>query len=326
MENQLHVIAGKGPVGSATADGLLALGHRVRVLSRSGAPAGSGTEMEHVAVDVADAAAVADATRGADAIYNCLNPAYHRWATDWPPMADALLDAAERNDAVLVTMSNLYGYGPVDAPLTEDLPLAATGTKGTVRARMWADALARHQAGRVRVTEARASDFYGPGVTDGGYLGERAVPRLLRGRKVQVIGDPTQPHSWSYIPDVGAALVRLGTDQRAWGRAWHVPTAEARSVTEMVALLCDAAGVAPVGVSALPWPVVQAGGVFVPFLKELRETRYQWDRPFVMDSTAFTSTFGDRATPVADGAAATILWWRGRLAGEAGPGSGSLAA
>jgi len=319
---ELHVIAGKGPVGSATARLLAEAGHRVRVLSRSGAPAGATpaaatpAAIEHVAVDVADAAAVAAATTGAAAIYNCLNPEYHRWATDWPPMAAALLDAAEAHGAVLVTMSNLYAYGPVDGPLTEDLPLAATGTKGKVRAGMWRDALARHEAGRVRVTEARASDFYGPGVTDGGQFGERAVPRLLAGKRVQVIGNPDQPHSWTYIPDVARALVRLGSVERAWGRAWHVPTAPALSAREMVAGLCRAAGVPAVKVAPIPRPVIRIGGLFVPFLRELEETRYQFDRPFVVDSSAFSRTFGDEATPVPQALAATVDWWQARLGGD----------
>lgn len=310
-KDQLHVIAGKGPVGSTTADLLVAAGHRVRVLSRSGGT--STDQVAHVAVDVSDAAAVLLATRDADAIYNCLNPEYHRWATDWPPMANALLDAAEAHDAVLVIMGNLYGYGPVDGEITDDLPLAATGTKGRVRVQMWNDALDRHRAGRVRVTEARASDFYGPRVTEGGYLGERAVPRLLAGRKPQVIGDPSQPHSWTYIPDVARTLVTLGTDGRAWGRAWNVPTAPARSMREMVAAMCDVAGVPDVGVMRMPWPLVRAMGLFVPFMRELQETRYQFVRPFVLDSSEFTAAFGQRPTPIDDGAAATVAWWREHL-------------
>ena len=310
-DRQLHVIAGKGPVGSSTADLLAAAGHRVRVLSRSG---GTTTDaVEHVALDVSDAAAVRRATEGADVVYNCLNPEYHRWATDWPPLAAALLDAAEAAGSVYVIMGNLYGYGPVDGPIAEDHPLAATGTKGRVRVQMWTDALARHRDGRVRVTEARASDFFGPRVVDGGYLGERAVPRLLAGRRPQVIGDPSQPHSWTYIPDVARALVRLGADERAWGRAWHVPTVPARSMQQMVDDLCDTAGVDRVRVATMPWPLVRAMGLVVPFMRELKETHHQFVRPFVLDSSDYVRTFGEGPTPPADQYAATIGWWRDRL-------------
>lgn len=324
MGQELHVVAGKGPVGSTTAALLAAEGHRVRVLSRSGAPGRSTAGIEHVAVDLSDAGAVRTAAAGAAVVYNCANPTYHRWATDWPPMAAALLDAASAHGSVLVTMSNLYGYGPVDGPLTEDLPLAATGTKGRVRVAMWEEALARHRAGDVRATEARASDFYGPGVTDGGLLGERLVPRLLAGRPVQVPCSPDQPHSWTYVPDVAAALVVLGRSPVAWGRAWHVPSGEPRTVRQMVGALAGAAGVEVPPIREIPWWVLRAAGVAVPFLRELRETRYQFDRPFVIDGGAASRELGLRSTPVADGCGATVAWWRERT-GDRGT-TGAVAA
>lgn len=323
---QLHVIVGKGPVGTATAEALLRDGHRVRFLSRSGGiPAGidptSGDGIEALAVDATDAEALTAAAAGATTLYNCLNPEYHRWATDWPPMAEALLAAAEATGAGYVIMGNLYGYGSAGGagwteanPMTEDRPLAATGTKGAVRSRMWADALARHEAGRVRVTEARASDFYGPLVVEGGYLGERTVPALLAGRRPQVVGDPSVPHSFTFIPDVGRALATLGTDDRSWGRPWHVPTASASTISGMVDELCDAAGVARVEVRVVPHLVVRATGLFVPFMRELEEVRYQFVEPFVLDSSAFSDTFGWTATSLDEGLRETVAWWRGRLA------------
>ena len=296
----LHVIVGKGAVGSTTAALLEAEGEEVRIVSRSG-----GADGRHVALDAGDAGALRAACAGATAIYNCANPAYHRWATDWQPIAAALLDAAETTGAVLVVTGNLYGYGPVDGPITEDLPLAATGVKGRVRARMWQDALARHEAGRVRVTEARASDFHAPGLTDNSHLG-RLVPSIVRGKPVYVLGDPDVPHSWSYVPDVARTLIRLAADEQAWGRPWHVPTPPAVSQREAVATLARAAGVDAVPVRRIPWPVVRAAGVAVPMLRELRETRYQFDRPFVLDSSAATETFGLEPTPFDEAAAATV--------------------
>src|SRR3954463_11612524 len=184
----LHVIVGKGPVGMTTAEELVSRGHEVRVLSRSGRRS-TGT-VEHRRVDATDADALTVAADGAAALYNAVNPAYHRWATDWPPVAAALLNAAERTGAVLVTMGNLYGYGRPAGPMTPDSPLAATDTKGRVRARMWAEALAAHEAGRVRVTEARAADFVEPQVpADHSHL-MRQLPALRAGRRAWVVGDP----------------------------------------------------------------------------------------------------------------------------------------
>ncbi|MGA2835154.1 MAG: NAD-dependent epimerase/dehydratase family protein [Acidimicrobiales bacterium] len=297
-----HVIVGAGPVGTATAAALVDAGHEVVVVTRSG----SGTDRPgatRVACDASDPQALAVVVGRADALYNCANPPYHRWPELWPPLAASLLEVAGGAGAVLVTMGNLYGYGPVDHPMTEDDPLASTGAKGRVRVGMWADALAAHRDGRVRVTEARASDFYGPGVVESSFFG-RNVEGLLAGRKVRVLGDPDAPHSWTYVPDVGRTLAVLGTDDRAWGRAWHVPTGPAVSQRRLSTRFCEVAGAPPARIGVLPPAVLTVAGLVSPQLRELRETRYQFDRPFVLDSSACTDTFGIEPTPLDEGLAA----------------------
>ncbi|MEV0650888.1 NAD-dependent epimerase/dehydratase family protein [Phytomonospora sp. NPDC050363] len=308
-----HVILGKGPVGSTTARMLAERGETVRVLSRSGGRDADG--VTHLAVDAGDAEALRRATADADVLYNCANPAgYHLWEQEWPRMAGALLDAAESAGAVLVTMSCLYGYGPGARVMTEDTPLAAEGVKGRLRAQMWNEALARHRAGRLRVTEARASDFFGPGPTANAVIGERVVPRVLRGKSVSLFGDPDAPHSFSYMPDIARTLVRLGTDERAWGKAWHVPSAPALSQRAMVEAIARVAGVPMVKVSKLPWFVlINLLGTVQPAMRGFTETRHQWDLPFEMDSGRYTVTFGETATDLDEALAETIAWWRGKI-------------
>ncbi|MEV6579960.1 NAD-dependent epimerase/dehydratase family protein [Streptomyces sp. NPDC051582] len=308
----LHVVMGFGPAGAATARLLAGRGHSVRVVTRSGRPAEPG--IEHVALDATDGRPVAGLARGAAAIYQCAAPPYHRWANEWPSLISSVCAAAEETGAVLVMLGNLYGYGPVDGPLTEGLPPAATGTKGRVRAAGWEVARKLHEEGRVNAVEVRACDFFGPGVTDGGHLAGRVMPRLLRGKPVSTLGDPEAPHSWSYVPDVARALVEVADDKRAWGRAWHVPTEPALSVREMVDRLATRAGTGPVAVRRLPPAVLGAAALFSPLIRELKEIRYQFDRPFIVDSTAYEAEFAVRATPVARQVEETVDWWRGRAA------------
>ncbi|MFA1539623.1 NAD-dependent epimerase/dehydratase family protein [Actinomadura monticuli] len=293
-----HVIVGAGQVGTHLAERLAGRGHDVVVVTRSG----SGPEgVERVAADVADRPRLTEVAKGADALYNCVNPRYHRWVQDWPPMASSFLGTAEDTGAVLVTLSNLYVYGPVDGPMTEDLPLAAPGTKGRVRARMWEDALAAHEAGRIRMTELRPSDYYGPRSTDQAYIGEtRFVRPLLAGKRVWYFSDPSVPHAWTYLPDVAEALAVAGTDERAWGRPWHVPTGPAVSTLEVAERLCAIAGAPEPRVSEVPRALFNALGPFSPLLRELRETRYQFDKPYILDSSAFQETFGVAPTPLDD--------------------------
>jgi nucleoside-diphosphate-sugar epimerase len=264
-----------------------------------------------VAADVSHQEGLMGAAKGADVIYNCVNPQYHRWAQDWPPMAAAILGTAEATGAVLVTLGNLYVYGPVDRPMTEDHPLAATGTKGRIRARMWLDMEAAHREGRVRATELRGSDFYGPGMSDQSFFGERFIVPILAGKTVRHIGDPDQPHSVTYLPDVARALATAGSDERAWGRPWHIPTAvPAPTVRQMAVRLAEIAAAPKPKVTRLPDWLLHATGLFTPMIRELMETQHQRTRPFVLDSTAFETTFGVPPTPLDTALRETLDWWR----------------
>ena len=297
MSQRTHLVVGAGAVGSAVVRRLAAAGDAVRVVTRSG----SGPDLpgvEKVAADAADSARLVELAAGTDVIYNCVNPQYHRWATDWPPVANALLAAAGSSGAVLVTTANLYGYGHVDSPMTEQTPLAGTGTKAQVRIRMWQDALAAHEAGRIRATEARGADYVGPGAES--HLGDRTVPKILAGKNVQVLGSPDTLHTWTYTEDMAMTLVAIGADERAWGRAWHVPSALECTQREAIARLATMAGVPMPKVSTVPGIVLKALGLVNPMMRELPEVSYQLDRPFVMDSSAAQHELGLVPTPADD--------------------------
>jgi nucleoside-diphosphate-sugar epimerase len=309
--DELHVVVGAGPVGSGIARALAERGHRVKIVTRSGSgPDEAG--IERVAADASDAGALAAIATGASAIYNCANPPYHRWPELWPPMAAAMLAAAEKSGAVLVTISNLYGYGPAQGtsgytaarPMTEQTPLAATGKKGKVRAQMWHEAFQAHQAGRGRVVELRASDYVGPGANS--VLGDRVVPRVLKGQAVTMLGKTDRPHTWSYTGDVVTMAVLAARDERAWGHVWHVPSGEPRTQQQAVDDIARVAGVKQVPVRTAPGAVMYAMGLFSPLMRELRETSYQFSEDFVMDSSAAQLAFGLEASPW-DGVLAEIV-------------------
>ncbi len=293
--SELHVVVGSGPVGRATARELVGAGHEVVLLSRSGA----GEDLpgvRRVAADVTDAARLTELSRGATALYNCVNPpSYDVWTTFWPPVAAAFLAAAEATGAVLATASCLYAYGPTDAPMIEGQPDVATGVKGRIRAGMWADALALHRSGRIRAFEVRGSDYLGPEVTVAHV--PQVAPAALAGKSVRVFGAADVPHSFTDVRDMARALVAVVAEPSAWGRVWHAPSNPARSQAETVADVCGAVGREPVVVRTWPRVMLTVGGLVVPFLRELRETVYQFERPYVLDSSAITAELGLEPTP-----------------------------
>jgi nucleoside-diphosphate-sugar epimerase len=305
----LHVVFGAGQVGRVLAVLLAERGVTVRVVSRrrsAGLPEGTAWR----AADAADLDAASDAAKGAAVIYQCLNAPYAQWPERFPPLQRGVLAAAERAGALLVSLENLYGYGPTGGrPMTEDLALAATTVKGRTRAAMTGELLAAAAAGRVRVAIGRASDFFGPGVSQGSTLGERVFGNALSGRRADFIGNADLPHTYSYVPDIAAGLVTLGTDVRAAGQVWHLPGPQTVTTRALLDLVAAQVG-HPVGVRSVPKLAVRALGLINPAMRGLAEMSYQFDEPFVLDTTKYESVFGAAGTPLAAAIAATVAWYR----------------
>jgi nucleoside-diphosphate-sugar epimerase len=310
-EDRLHVVFGTGQVGRALATHLAKQGLAVRAVSRHQPPALDG-DVEWRPADVTDPEAARDAAKGASVIYQCLNAPYPRWPELFPPLQHGVLAAAEGSGALLVSLENLYGYGPAGGrPMTEDLPLAATTVKGRTRAAMTAELLAAADAGRVRIAIGRASDFFGAGVTQGSTLGERVFGNALAGRRADFIGNPDLPHTYSYVPDIAAGLATLGTDARAAGQVWHLPgppTVTTRALLDLVAAQVGHR----VGVRSVPKLAVRALGLASPMMRGLAEMSYQFDQPFILDTSKYQSAFGAAGTPLADAVAVTLAWYRTR--------------
>ncbi len=302
----LHTIVGSGAVGSGTALLLADAGHDIVIVTRSG----SGPDHERitkVAADATDADLLTTIATGSTTIFNCANPAdYHKWAELWPPMATAILTAAERTGARLVTMGNLYIYPSGSSPMAATDPIDPPTDNGAIRAAMWREAFDAHEAGRVEVTEIRASDYVGPDLGDSSHLADRFVPPILAGKTARVLGDPDAVHSWSYIADVCRTMATVGTDDRAFGRAWHVPTLPPLSARQMGAAFAAAAGAEPAKVARIPRFAVKAMALVMPLFRTLLTMTYQFDAPFVIDSAETTQTFGIEATPLDEQVQATL--------------------
>ncbi|WP_330228910.1 NAD-dependent epimerase/dehydratase family protein [Nocardia sp. NBC_00508] len=287
-----HVIVGRGATASATAALLAESGDRVRMVSRSGA----GPEhpnIERIALDALDTAALTAIAEHAETVFNMAMPAYHTWPDAIPPLFGSILAAAEQSGANYVMLGNLYGYGPADGPLTEQSPLAATGPKGLVRARMWREAEEAHRAGRVRVTEVRASQFVGPGAIS--VFTMFAQPNIRSGRLVLMPQALDLPHAYTAIGDAAAAAVAVARDERAWGRAWHAPVITA-TVRDLAVRFAAAAGAPEPQLAVMSDRELTLLGYADPFWIELFETYHMSHATFTVDDAAIRDTFGLKAS------------------------------
>jgi nucleoside-diphosphate-sugar epimerase len=305
----VHVVTGAGPVGSTIALQLADAGEQVRLLTRSG----SGPEHDLVdrrRVDVSRPEHLDDAFAGAASVHHCIHGSRYdarTWRAELPGAERAVLEAAGRAGAVVVFPESLYSYGPVDRPITEDLPRAASSGKLGVRT----DLLAQRDASPTPTVSVAASDFYGPLVRNA-HAGERMVPTVLAGRTMRVLGSLDQPHSFTYVPDLAAAMIVAASREDLWNSFLHTPTAPALTQRRLVELTAEAGGVAAPRMSAIPGAVLRLSGRVSRDMRELAETSYMFTAPFILDSGASEQRLGLVPTPMTEGLAATVAWWRGQ--------------
>ena len=306
--SRLHVVFGAGQVGRALVAHLAGEGETVRVVSLH-RPRTLSEGVDSRVVDVTDGEAAADAAKGASVVYQCLNAPYTDWPERFPPLQRAAMTAAERSDALLVTLENVYGYGPTGGtPMTELTPLAPTSVKGRTRVAMTRELLSASEAGRIRIAIGRASDFFGAGVTES-TLGERVFANAVADTRADFIGNPDLPHTYSYVPDIAAGLAVLGTDGRAVGQVWHLPGPETLTTRAVLELIAGDVG-HPVPIRSVPKLVLRALGLVNPMMRGLAEMAYQFEQPFVLDTSKYESTFGAAGTPMDVAIKQTVAWYQ----------------
>lgn len=307
--NGIHVVFGTGAIGLTLVDELVSRGLPVRAVSRSGtAEVPEGVEV--VAGDASDPSFATRAASGAAVVYQCLNPPYHRWVEEFPRLQEAVVQTAQTAGARLVSFENTYMVGDTHgAPITEETPCRPHTRKGRVRLAMAEQLRSLAEAGELEVATARASDYFGPRGTTQSPLGDRVVGALLAGKPAQVIGDPDQPHSYTFTVDAARTLAELGLRDDVLGEVFHVPNAPAETTRHLVERVAAQVG-APARVKAAPRLLLRALGVVNPTIRELDEMLYEFTQPFVVDGSKATSRLGIEPTPLDDALARTIAWFR----------------
>jgi nucleoside-diphosphate-sugar epimerase len=305
-----HVILGTGAIGRAVAEELIRRGESVRMVNRLGKMDEIPARIEVVASDLYDQAKVREVTRGAKVVYQASQPHYYEWTQKFPLLQKSIIDGLTGSSAKLVLIENVYMYGDTDGkPMTEDTPYKAHTRKGRVRGEISNAAFYAHKEGRLRVTAARGGNFFGPWGTDS-TMGARAFYPLLRGKPAQLIGRTDVPHTHTYVKDFGTALVILGGSDGADGQIWHVPNDRpTMSQGELVRVFAEEAGIEP-KISSMGRLMMSIGGLFIPEAKETVEMMYEFDKPFLIDSSKFENTFGMKARPIREAIRETVKWFR----------------
>lgn len=309
----MHTILGiNGAVGAHLADILIQKNIPVRGVSRRPFPG----PWEHVSADILDAEAVNRAVEGSEVVYLLVGLPYliKVWERDWPVAMKNTIDACLAHEAKLVFLDNVYALGLVDGPMLEETPHHPISRKGIVRARI-ADMMldAMENQGLVGAI-GRSADFYGP-YTDKSVLNSTVFDRFDAGKSAFVMGRADKVHTYSFTLDLAPALAILGTDERANGQIWNLPTDQTPwTGKDWVEAGAKAFGVKP-KFQETPTFMLRILGLFSPLFRELIEMNYQYTHPYVLNSDKFERVFGLKPTPVQDGLDQTVAWYRSKKLG-----------
>lgn len=306
--NTLYVIFGSGPLGQAVMRELLLRGQRVRLVNRSGKrPGGVPAAVEIMGGNAFDPEFTRLAAQEAAVVFQCAQPEYSLWTTQFSRMQNAILEGAASAQAKFIVGDNLYMYGKVDGPIHEELPWLAHTKKGKARAEAARQVLEAHRSGKVRAAIGRASDFFGPGVLDSA-CGDRMFLPAVQGKAAQGWGNINLPHTYTFVDDFGRGLVTLGDRDEALGQVWHVPSCETVSTRRFVEIIFEVL-CQPPKISVLSRSMMKLGGLFISAARESVEMMYEFESPFVLDDQKFTRAFGGQPTSLHAAIRATVNWY-----------------
>lgn len=308
-----HLIFGTGPAACWTARYLCEKGLQVKAVNRSGKrPELMPQQVSIIQADVSDVQQAIQITQGASVVYQALGPAYSQWAQLFPRLQANTIAAAIQANAKYVSLENLYMLDATQ-PIDEQTKESPRSQKGNVRLKMHHELMTHHENGDLQVSVLRASDFYGPGVTQSA-MGDRALGNLVKGKPAQVIARSDCLHSFAYIGDVGKALATLGmakANEPTWGKVWLAPHAPALTQEGFIAQACSLLNMQVKLSVVKPW-MLHLVGLFNADAKASIEMLYQFEQPFTVDAAFSQNQLQLQPTAYEIGIKSTLEWFRKR--------------
>lgn len=305
---KLHTILGaNGTIAKELVPVLKSHHVNIRLVSRSQRQI-EGTET--MAADVLNYEQVLRAVTGSEVVYLLVGITYNAelWRRDWPVIMRNVITACKATGAKLVFFDGIYMYGKVQGEITEDTPYYPSSRKGQVRAEVARMLLQEMAAGNINAVIARATDFYGPGVTDKSAAGIMVFDNMKKGKRAQWIINADVQRSYNYTPDAAKALYILASHEEAFGQVWHLPSASPLTGREFIRLAAKYMKSSD-KVFVLPKWCFKIIGWFNPFMKEYYEMTYQDEFPLQFSSAKFEEAFHFTPTSYEDGVKATAKWY-----------------
>ena len=300
------ILGANGTIASVLAKELTAYTKAIRLVSRNPRKVNESDTL--FAADLTDPAMVDKAVAGSQVVYLLVGLEYKLsvWQQQWPKLMRATIDACIRHNAKLVFFDNVYLYdADAVSHLTEESPINPPSKKGKVRRDVAAMLMEAVHTGKLQALIARAADFYGPN-NERSFLNEAVYKNIKKGKKPVWFANANTKHSFTYTPDAAKATAILGNTPNAYNQVWHLPT-DPQQITgkQMIDLFATEMNV-PSRVTVLPIWLIRLIGLFSPFMREMPEMMYQYDRDYFFDSSKFNTHFNFTPTLYSQGVKKTV--------------------
>ena len=300
------ILGAGGAIGTELVKELARSGQPIRLVGRNPTLVQGATES--VSADLSNRDQTISAVLGSTVVHLVAGLKYDVsvWRELWPRIMGNAIESCKRANAKLIFFDNVYMYGKVSRPMTEDTPFNPCSKKGEIRAQIAATLLNEIKAGRLKAMIARSADFYGPHARTG-------VPNLLvfdkfaKQAKASWLVNDSVPHSYTYTPDAAKSLALLADSESAWNQTWHVPTApNPPTGKEFIRMVAREFGVEP-KYRVLGRPLLKVAGFVDSNIRESFEMLYQYESEYLFDSTKFSKAFGFEPTSYGEGILRTAL-------------------
>ncbi|GAB4111460.1 MAG: SDR family oxidoreductase [Thermoflexibacter sp.] len=300
------ILGAGGAIGSELAKELKKYTSDIRLVSRN--PKKVNETDQLFSADLTDSEQVKKAIVGSEIVYVVVGFEYNIkvWRREWVKLMKTVIEACQANKAKLVFFDNVYMYDrDFLGNMTEQTPIRPTSKKGEVRAELVKLIMDAVKAGKLEALIARAADFYGP-KNEKSFLMEVVPKNFKKGKAANWFVRLDKIHSFTYTPDAAKATAILGNTPDAYNQVWHLPTDNQKLTgKQWIELFAKEMNVAP-KTSVLPAWLVAVIGWFVPFMKELHEMLYQYDRDYFFNSEKFEKRFDFKPTPYQEGVRKTL--------------------
>lgn len=301
-----HIILGAGgAIGNVLAEELISNGKKVKLVSRKGYSL-PGTETGKA--DLADYRPMEEVIEQNSTVYLLVGLPYdiRIWLEKWPRIMQNTIEACKKRSSRLIFFDNVYMYGKVDGPMTEETPMNPSSRKGEVRARLAEMLLSEAKSGNIKALIARAADFYGPFADKSSLPFVFIFKRLADGKKARVLVSAKTKHSYTYTGDCGRSLYLLATSENAFSQVWHLPTARPPLTGEQfIEMAASKLGAKPSYTILRKW-MVRLTGIFDRQVREVYEMLYQNEFDYIFDSSKFENAFNFRPTSYEAGIEQTV--------------------